>query len=143
MILNQNEIFSNKQAITATALSTNVIDLGLAGTPYGAAAPVKQDIGKGTPIPILVTVTEAFATLTSLTITLECSAAAGMTSPEVLFTSPAIPLAELVVGEKITLQFIPIKANLRYLGLRYTVAGSSATAGKIMAAITMGNQTND
>ena len=59
-----------------------------------------------------------------------------------LFTQ-TIAAADLVVGKKITIQFIPNEADLQYLGLRYTVAGSNATAGKIMAGITMGNQTND
>ena len=54
MILSAQQIFSDDQAVTATAISTNVIDLGAPGTPYDAAAALNQDIGKGCPIPVLV-----------------------------------------------------------------------------------------
>jgi hypothetical protein len=36
MILDSTTLFSNAQAITATAASTNYIDLGAPGTVYGA-----------------------------------------------------------------------------------------------------------
>jgi len=141
MILSTQEIFSDDQAVTATAISTNVIDQGVAGTPYDAQAPLNRDLGKGTPIPILIQVTEDFATLTSLTITLECSAAAGLTSPVVLNTQ-TIAVADLVAGKQTFMQCVPNGDTLRYLGVRYTVTGSNATAGKITAGISMGNQTN-
>ncbi len=141
MILSENSIFSDDQVITATAISTNVIDLGVAGTPYGAAAALNQDIGKGAMVPVLVQVTEAFNTLTSLTITIEVSAAAGLTTPQVLATE-TILLADLVVGKQMFNQVIPNGADLRYLGVRYTVTGTNPTLGKITAGISMGNQTN-
>lgn len=141
MIFSAEQLFSDDQAITATAISENVIDLGAPGTPYDAAAPLNQDVGKGAPIPVLIQVTEAFATLTSLTITVEVSAAAGLTSPQVLATE-TIAVADLIAGKQTYLQVLPNGADLRYLGVRYTVNGSNATAGKITAGITMGNQTN-
>jgi len=141
MILSAQQLFSDDQAVTATAISTNVVDLGVAGTPYGAAAALNQDKGKGTPVPILVQVTEDFATLTSLTVTVEVSAAAGLTSPVVL-ASEVIPVADLVAGKQTFMQCLPNGADLRYLGVRYTVTGSNATAGTITAGVSMGNQTN-
>ena len=66
MIFSAQQLFSDDQAITASADSTNVIDLGVAGTPYGAAAALNRDIGDGAGIPILVQITEAFEYLTSL-----------------------------------------------------------------------------
>ncbi len=142
MIFSAQQIFSDDQAVTATAISTNVIDTGVRGTPYGAAAALTGDIGKGNPIQILCQVTTDFATLTSLTITVECSAAVGLTSPVVLYSSGAVLAATLVQGYMIPLQYLPITCTLRYLGIRYTVGGSSATAGNIVAGITFGNQTN-
>lgn len=143
MILSAQNLFSDDQAITATAISTNVIDLGAAGTPYDAAAALNRDIGKGTPIPILIQVTEAFATLTSLTITIESDSVAGLSSsPVVAFSSGAIAAAALVVGKKISINVMPDDITGRYLGIRYTVGGSNATTGKIVAGISMGNQTN-
>lgn len=141
MILSAQQLFSDDQAITATAISENVIDLGAAGTPYDAAAALNQDVGKGCPVPVLIQVTEDFATLTSLTITVEVSAAAGLTSPQVLATE-TIAVADLVAGKQTYLQVLPNGADLRYLGVRYTVTGSNATAGAITAGISMGNQTN-
>lgn len=141
MILSAQQLFSDDQAITATAISENVIDLGAAGTPYDAAASLNQDVGKGAKVPVLVQVTEDFAGLTSLTITIEASAAAGLTSPVVL-SEQTIVVADLVAGKQLFTQVIPDGADLRYLGVRYTVNGSSATAGMITAGVSMGNQTN-
>ena len=141
MILSAQQMFSDDQAVTATAISTNVIDLGVAATPYGAVAPLNNDKGKGANVPVLIQVTEDFATLTSLTVTLEVSAAAGLTSPKVLATE-TILVANLVAGKQTHAQVLPNGADMRYLGVRYTVNGSNATAGKITAAISMGNQTN-
>jgi hypothetical protein len=44
MILDNTNIFSDGQAITATANSTNVIDIGAAGTPQGASVAIARDI---------------------------------------------------------------------------------------------------
>lgn len=141
MIFSAQQLFSDDQAVTATAISTNVIDLGVAGTPYDAVAALNNDKGKGNHVPVLIQVTEDFATLTSLTVTLEVSAAAGLTSPQVLATE-TILAADLVAGKQTFMQCLPNGADLRYLGVRYTVNGSDATAGNITAGISMGNQTN-
>lgn len=141
MILSVQELFSNDQAITATALSTNVVDLGLPQTPFGGKKALNRDVGKGNPIPILIQVTEDFATLTSLTITIEVSAAENMTSSVVL-SSQTIAVAALKKGKQTFVQVVPNGANLRYMAVRYTVTGSNATTGKITAGISMGNQTN-
>lgn len=141
MIFSAQQLFSDDQAVTATAISENVIDLGVPGTPYGAAAALPQDIGKGVEIPILVQVTTAFNTLTSLTITVEVSAAAGLTSPVVL-ASEVVLLAALIAGKQMHMRVVPNDASLRYMGVRYTVGGSDPTLGNITAGITMGNQNN-
>lgn len=141
MIFSMNQLFSNDQAITATAVSTNVIDLGLPGTPVYGKAALKQDIGKGTPIPILVQVTEAFNTLTSLTISIETSANADMSSAKVL-ESQVIALADLTLGKQHSVQVVPVGVDRRYMAIRYTVTGTAPTLGKVTAGITMGNQTN-
>lgn len=141
MILSAKQIFSDDQAVTATAISENVIDLGTPDTPYGAAAALNDDVGKGTPVPVLVQVTADFNTLTSLTVTLENSAAAGLTSPIVL-ASEIILLADLVAGKQMFMQYLPNGATLRYLGVRFTVTGTDPTLGNITAGISMGNQTN-
>lgn len=135
MILDKNLILSELQAITATAISANVIDLGVNGVvPYEVAA-AAMNLGAGNEIPLLLMVNEDFATLTSLTVTLETSAAAGLTSPTVLYTSGAIPVATLKAGYKLPMRWLPDAPLLRYLGVRYTVGGSNATTGKVTAAL--------
>lgn len=143
MILDDTLVFSDAQAITATAASTNVIDIGAAGTPYGAGTAVRRDIGVATNIPITVTVTETFATLTSLTISLQVDSTAAFSSPATVATGPTVAAAALLAGTQLSFPAeIPEGVNEQYVRLLYTVAGSDATAGKITAAIVAGRQTN-
>lgn len=139
MILSNESLFSNKQAITATALSTNVIDLGERGTPYGAVAPLEGDIGLGTPIPVNIRVNEAFNNLTSLKIALEVGATESL-GTEV--ASVTIPVAALEAGYQFPLLHLPAGIKGRYLGVRYTVNGTAPDAGKVTAGLTFGHQTN-
>jgi hypothetical protein len=135
MILNMNETFSENQAITATAISTNVITFPLTGTVVGEAAAVARNLGAGNEIPLMIQVTEAFATATTITFSLESSAVVGLTSATVHWTSPAIAIATLVPGYKLPVRILPDGTMLQYLGMRYTVGGASATAGKVTAAL--------
>lgn len=135
MIIDSQLILSDAQAVTATAISENVIQFPAMGTEPRATSALTRNLGAGNDVPVLIQVIEDFATLTSLTITLETSAAAGLTSPTVLYTSGAIPVADLVAGYRPAMRWMPDATLLEYLGLRYTVTGSNATAGKITAAI--------
>ena len=139
MILSAQQTFSDDQAITATAISENVIDLGVAGTPYGAVAPLNQDIGKGNKIPILIQVTEDFDALTSLQITIETGDTTALGDVR---TTETIVLANLKAGKQTCIEVVPNCIDKRYFGVRYTVVGTPPTVGKITAGITMGNQTN-
>lgn len=142
MIFSAQSLLSEDQAVTATALSTNVIDLGVSQAAYGAKASFHRDIGKGAEVPFLIQVTEDFATLTSLTVTIETSDAEAMTGSTVLMSSGAIAAADLVQGFQVPLQRLPNGVTGRYLAVRYTVTGTTATAGKVTAGVTMGVQTN-
>ena len=145
MIVDNTLVFSDSQAITATARSTNIVDIGAAGTAYGATAAVPRDIGKATRIPILLTVTEAFNNLTSLTVQLEVDDDPAFGSPTVVAVGPAITLAsgKLAVGQMINFPAeLPEGVNERFVGLRYTVAGAAPTTGKIHASIVAGRQAN-
>lgn len=137
MILNKNLIFAEGQAVTATAISQNVLQYPANDTAVGDAAPMVRNLGAGEPVPMLVQVTEAFATLTSLTITLETADNAALSSGAVvLATTGAIPLASLVAGYvPPALRYLPNATIKEFLGLRFTVGGSNATAGKITAAL--------
>jgi hypothetical protein len=128
MILDKEALLSDDQAITASAVSTNVIDLG-----------VSRDIGKGTPVPVLIQVTEDFATLTSLTAVLETSETQNFASSETLATSGAVAAADLVAGAQLGPLYIPTGVQ-RYIRISYTVAGSDATAGTVTAGVVAAHQ---
>lgn len=132
MILDSTLKFSSDQAVTVTAVSSNVIDLGVSG----------RDIGVGEAVPLRIEVTESFATLTSLTVAVQTSEDEAFTSPEVVVQTGAVPVASLVDGYVFNINAVPKGVTGRYMRLNYTVAGTTATAGKIVAGITAGNQNN-
>lgn len=144
MILDNTLIFSDGQAITADAGSTNVIDLKATGTPYGASAALARDIGKSScGIPLNIVVTEAFNNLTSLTISLQVDDNAAFSSPKTVAVSDAIPLASLVAGFRPSFpDYIPEGANEQYMRLYYDVTGTAPSTGKITASVVAGRQTN-
>jgi hypothetical protein len=143
MILDDTLVLSDAQAITADAASTNIIDIGAAGSSYGASSPVRRDIGIGTNIPILVTVVEAFNNLTSLAVSLQVDDDPAFGSPTTVATGPAIPLATLTLGRMINWPAeLPEGTNERYVRLFYDVTGAAPTTGKITAAVVAGRQSN-
>lgn len=139
MILSLEQLFSDKQAITATAISTNVVDTGIRGTPHGAVGPLTGDKGKGNSVPLLVQVTEDFNNLTDLTINVETGATTALGT---VVCSQNILLADAVAGKQFCIDELPNGVSERYLGIRYTVAGTAPTVGAITAGISAGNQTN-
>lgn len=143
MIFSQELLFSDHQAITTTDTSDNTIDLGTTGTALKGPSPLVRDIGKGKPVPILVQVTEDFANLTSLTITLEVDSDVNFGSAKTVYSSGAIPVADLVAGYKLPIIYVPTGVDERYLRLNYTVGGSAANSGEITAGIVLAVQTND
>lgn len=137
MILDKQALFSDKQAITATAVSENVIDLGATGTPISGVTALKSDLGISD-VPLLIQVTEDFATLTSLTVSVQTDDNVGFGSPKTVISTPAIPVASLKAGYKFPMVWVPRGTDERFVRLNYTVAGSNATTGKITAGITTG-----
>ena len=144
MIIDNTLVLSDHQAVTATAASTNLWDTLANGRPYGWVTDRTADIGEGyLNIPLLVEVTTAFATLTSLTISVEVDDNEAFSSATTVATTGAIPAATLVAGYRVKgLDRVPAGVTEQFMRLKYTVAGSDATAGKIFAAVTAGNQTN-
>ena len=117
---------SEDQVVTASAVSTNTIDLS-----------VNRDIGEGKNLYMVFTVTADFATLTDLTFQILNDDSAALGSPTVLASSDAIAAASLVAGKQVVLQIPPQIASkgLQYLGAKYVVGGSSATTGKVTTDI--------
>ncbi len=142
MIFSAQQLFSDDQAITASADSTNVIDLGVAGTPFDAAAALNQDVGKGNPIPFLAQVTTAMTAAGAATLVINISTGATTALGTTIASVGPIAVADLVAGYQAAIQVLPNKIVERYLGVEYVVATGPMTAGNITAGITMGNQTN-
>lgn len=128
MILDKQNLFSDGQAITASAASENYIDFGSA-----------REVAFGTPIEMLVNVDEAFETCTSVNFSIQTDDNTSFSSAKTLAETGAIPVGDLVVGYRPPLKYIP-KGNEGYMRMYYTVAGSDATAGKVTAGIVAGTE---
>ena len=137
MILDNQTLLSNAQAVTADAGSANQIDLS------PIASGIVRDIGNGNPIPLLVQVVETFNNLTSLTVSLQVDGDSAFGSPKTVKSTAAIPLASLVAGYQFNLDYVPRDTDERYMRLYYDVTGTAPTAGKITAGVVHGgHQTN-
>jgi hypothetical protein len=142
MLLDEQALFSDQQAITATAVSTNYMNLGTPATTPGAPAPLVRDMGGANKIEVLVQVTEAFATLTSLTVTVEVDDNSAFSSAKTVASTGAVAVADLTAGKVLPITILPPGTDEQYIRLNYTVTGSSATAGKITSGVVAGIQTN-
>jgi hypothetical protein len=136
MIRDQENTFSDAQALTATAISTNVIDLGPLTSDDGTN--LVRDIGAGKEAVWVVvtvhTVLDSAAEGASLVVALESDDNTSLSSATVHYTSATIAEAALVAGYELKFR-IPPGAYQRYLGLRYTVSGEDFTSGKITASL--------
>ena len=134
MILDKELLLSDEQAITATAVSTNTIDLSAA----------LRDIGAGETIYAVVVVDVDFtaAGAATLVISLITDDAEALSSPTTILSTPAIGKAALTAGRVPIV--IPVPPNIaeQYLGLNYTVATGPMTAGKVTAFLAHSVQTN-
>lgn len=132
MILDTQSTFSDSQAVTATAISTNVIDLNSVVGPNAL-----QDIGAGEDLYLVVSVPTAITDTGSdatLTVTLETDTAVGLGSSTVVLSSGTLAFAAYsAAGTTILAVRLPAFDYKRYLGLRYTVASGPFTAGAIDA----------
>lgn len=128
MILDNELIFSKKQAITATATSTNSINTGSAG------------VGAGRQLPVFLVVTEDFNNLDSLNVALQESSDDGDTDSFADVLSKSIGSADLVAGKELYLFDIP-PGTEKYLRLNYTVSGSDPTNGALTSGIVLDEQT--
>jgi len=134
VILDKELLLSDEQAITATAVSTNTIDLSAA----------LRDIGAGETIYAVVVVDVDFtaAGAATLVISLITDDAEALSSPTTILSTPAIGKAALTAGRVPIV--IPVPPNIaeQYLGLNYTVATGPMTAGKVTAFLAHSVQTN-
>ena len=126
MIMDKELEFSDSQAVTASAASTNVVDLGQT-----------YDIGVGEDLYFVVQVDAAAtaAGAATVTFTLQTDTVENFASPTGLINSDAIGKAALTVGAKPIVARIPHGAQ-RYLRAHYTVGTGPLTAGAFSAFLT-------
>jgi len=131
MILDALNLFSDAQAVTAAAASTNVIDLKSA-----------RDIGVGENLYIGLNVDVAFTDAGSdstLTVALQSDVDDGFATSlttSTLFTIPALA----AIGDTFFVRISPDQANQRYIRLYYTPANGDLTTGSVTAFIVHGIQ---
>lgn len=120
MLLDETLVFSEEQAITEEAPSTNVVDQGAAGDAYNA-------------LWVVVNVKEDFAGATFLDVDVETSEDSSFADAKVLASVQA-PAAALKAGENIVALRLPAGCK-RFIRLNYVPEGS-VSAGKVKAFLT-------
>lgn len=123
MILDEQLVFSSAQSVTATAISTNVLDLGS----------TNSKLGTGEPLYFVCNVTTAIAdnsgTDLTIIVTLEGDTQVGLDgTAEVIVTLPTFVHGD-AAGTRYIARVPPGYPTKRYLGVVYTVANGTATAG--------------
>ena len=123
MMIDYSLLYSDDQAITATAASTNTVDQVKAGGPYQGAR-------------LVVKCSESFDLLTSLGIAFQTSADG---STWETLVEKTVLLADLTANSE--LLNIDVPAQLKeYTRVNYTVTGTAPTTGKVWAGIAVDSQ---
>ncbi len=124
MIIDAQQLLSDAQALTVTAPSTNIIDLG-----------VDRDLGKGKGMAVVVNVDVAADGTTgdeTYQFDLETDDNAGFASPELILRRiagalPSIPRARLVAGFRLVLPIPSDPEMERFLRVNYVLGGTTPT----------------
>lgn len=136
-------MFSNAQVVTATAVSTDVLDLGLPSvnprSATGARFIVSHGAGNAGDFALVCKVGADFAGLTSIDVQLQVSN--DNSAYTTIATTGAIPLSKLKAGYEFGFHGLPLEAKGRYLRLNYVVTGTGTGGGQITAGIADGFQT--
>lgn len=134
-LFDNDGIFSDGQAITAGAASTNVLDTGTLGTPVGNAGALVEDLGNSG-VEILVQVTEDFNNLTSMVVEVQMDTTAAFGSPTTIATSETALLADLKAGYRFRVPCdIPEGATEEFIRLYYDITGTAPSTGKVFAGV--------
>jgi hypothetical protein len=146
MLIDRQNLCSDKQVLTTTAYSTDAIDLfqGRAALPampgYGGS-PI-ADAGRGNVLKSWAQCTGTFAGGTSLQVQVVQSDNDNLSAHDVLLQTDVIVLAALAVGFQFNLGVMP-RVTKRYIGFRYVIVGTMSGAGSnITAGFVFDTQTN-
>lgn len=138
MIIDKQMELSNAQAVTVTALSSNVLDLG-------PVSPIGNSVGYNDDLEVYFSIDQTFTAGGAATLNIQMVSADSSdlaTNQVVHDQSAAIPVASLVAGSKVPFKVrIPLDAK-RYFGINYVVSTGPFTAGKISARGVTERQTN-
>lgn len=109
MIFDRNMQVSTSQVVTASGLSTDVLDLKQ-----------DRDIGIGQPVFLIANVKAVSGTTPTIQVAIQTADNAAMTSPVTLVSSPSVAAtANMLI-------VVPLpRTNLRYLAAYYTVGGTT------------------
>jgi len=130
--------FSDSQAVTVTANSTNIVDL-YSGSPQGQKNALR-DVGTGDDLYLMVQVDTTFVGGTSITPSLQSATSADLlTSPVTHITLPTYTTAQLTAGITLASVRLPKDSYKRYLGVVWTAVGTY-TAGALSAFVTTDQQ---
>jgi hypothetical protein len=111
MIIDAQHLYSDAQALTVTAVSTNLIDHGQ-----------DRNLGLGEPLAVVVCVDVAAAGGGTLVITLQTDDNAAFSSAATVTLTAAIAAAALTAGAKVVLPVPPDTLIERFTRLNYTLA---------------------
>ena len=129
MINDKLLMFSEAQAVTASAASTDTIDLGpIDGT--------RRDIGVGEPLEYWVTTNATATAAGAATVNVQLQTSPDNSTWTTLTSSGDLALASLVAGRRIVSQKVP-QGVQRYLRVNYVVGTGSLTAGAFTAGINL------
>lgn len=129
MILDKLLMFSEAQAVTASAASTDVIDLGpIDGT--------RRDIGVGYPLELFVNVNTTATAAGAATVNIQLQTSPDNSTWTTLASTSDLALSALTSGKRIWSQKVP-QGVQRYLRINYVVGTGPLTAGAFTAGINL------
>jgi hypothetical protein len=129
MILDKLLMFSEAQAVTASAASNDVIDLGpIDGT--------RRDIGVGEPLELFVNVNTTATAAGAATVNIQLQTSPDNSTWTTLTSTGDLALSALTSGKRVMSQKVP-QGVLRYLRVNYVVGTGPLTAGAFTAGINL------
>lgn len=129
MITDKLNTFSSAQAVTATAASTDVLDLGpLTG------GNTRRDIGAGEPVHFVVSVSQAATATGAATVNFQLQTSDDNSTWVTLYDSGAVSKDALTAGAQPVAVAVP-RGVRRYLRVNYVVGTGPLTAGQFHAQL--------
>lgn len=139
MITDELNRFSNAQAVTATAVSTDVIDLGPLDSAGAPNANTRRDIGQGEPLTFFAHVRAAFTAGGAGTLNIQLQTSDDNSTYVTLYDSGALALAALTAGARAVAIAVP-RGVRRYLRVNYVVGTGPMLTGTIDAGLVLDYQ---